>query len=90
VTEPTDLVIAKEVLEETEAIRLKAFLEAEGINCDIVSYHDSMLDGISQDPAHAGWGEIRVLARDLKRAHAIIADIESSSPGGRSGDEPSQ
>jgi hypothetical protein len=78
VTDPTDLVAAKKVLEETEAIRLKAFLESEGISCDIVSYHDSWFDGISQDPGDEHWGEVRVLARDLQRAQAIIADIESS------------
>ncbi len=78
-TEPTDLVAAKKVLEQTEAIRLKAFLEGEGINCDIVSYHDSSLDGISQDPGDEHWGEVRVLARDLERARTIIADIESST-----------
>jgi len=80
VTEPTDLVTAKEVLEETEAIRLKSFLDAEGITCDIFPHHDSMLDGISQNPGDEHWGEVRVLARDLERARAIIADIESS-PG---------
>ena len=78
-TEPTDLVIAKKVLEQTEAIQLKAFLEGEGIRCEIVSYHDSSLDGISQDPGEEHWGEIRVLARDLERARTIIADIEASS-----------
>ena len=88
-TEPTDLVTAKQVLEETEAIRLKAFLDGEGINCEIVSFHDSTLDGISQDPSEEHWGEIRVLARDLERARKIIADVESSAgehePGGPAG-----
>ena len=88
-TKPTDLVSAKTVLEETEAIRLKSFLESEGIRCNILSYHDSMLDGISQDPAHAGWGEIQVFARDLERAQRIIADIESSSLESPSEGEPS-
>ena len=78
-TEPTDLVTAKKVLEETEAIRLRSFLTSEGIGCDIVSYHDSLFDGIGQDPSEEHWGEIRVLARDLERAQRIIADIESSS-----------
>ena len=78
-TEPTDLVAAKKVLEQTEAIRLKSFLESEGIGCDIASYHDSSLDGISQDPGDEHWGEVRVLARDLERAQRIIADIESSA-----------
>ncbi len=89
-TEPTDLVAAKVVLEETEAIRLTSFLESEGIECNVLSYHDSMLDGISQDPAHAGWGEIQVFARDLERAKHIIADIESSGPDSSSEDEPSR
>jgi hypothetical protein len=79
VTEPTDLVTAKKVLEQTEAIRLKAFLDSEGIRCDIVSYHDSSLDGISQDPGDEHWGEIRVLARDVERATQIIADVEASA-----------
>ncbi|MBN1917170.1 MAG: DUF2007 domain-containing protein [Verrucomicrobia bacterium] len=78
-SEPTDLVTAKKVLEETEAIRLQSFLESEGINCEIVSYHDSLFDGISQDPSEEHWGEIRVLARDLERAQRVIADIESST-----------
>jgi hypothetical protein len=79
VTEPNDLVIAKKVLEQTEAIRLQSFLESEGISCEIVSYHDSLFDGISQDPSEGHWGEIRVFARDLERAQRVIADIESSS-----------
>ncbi len=87
-TEPTDLVAAKTVLEETEAIRLKSFLKSEGIRCNILSYHDSMLDGISQDPGHAGWGEIQVFARDLERAQRIIADIESSGVDSQSEDGP--
>lgn len=78
-SEPTDLVTAKKVLEQTEAIRLRSFLDSEGISCEIVSYHDSALDGISQDPAEEHWGEIRVLARDLERARRVIADIESSA-----------
>jgi len=88
VTEPTDLVTAKQVLEQTEAIRLKAFLEAEGINCEIVSFHDSTLDGISQDPGEEHWGEIRVLARDLERAQRIIADLESSAGEQATADPP--
>jgi len=79
VTDQAELVTAKKVLEETEAIRIKAFLEGSGIQCQIVSYHDSWFDGISQDPGEEHWGEIRVLARDLERARAIIADIESST-----------
>jgi hypothetical protein len=89
VTEPTDLVTAKTVLEQTEAIRLKSFLESEGIRCNILSYHDSTLDGISQDPAQAGWGEIQVLARDLERARHIIADVESSGLDSPPEGEPS-
>jgi hypothetical protein len=81
VGEPTDLVTAKRVLEQTEAIRLRSFLESEGIGCEIVSYHDSSFDGISQDPFEEHWGEIRVLARDLERAQRVIADIESSAIG---------
>ena len=84
-TEQNDLVIATKVLEQTEAIRLKAFLEGEGINCEIASYHDSSFDGISQDPSEEHWGEIRVFARDLERAQRIIADIESSAAGSDSG-----
>ena len=87
-TEPSDLVTATKVLEQTEAIRLKAFLDGEGINCQIVSYHDSSLDGISQNPGEEHWGEIRVLARDLERAKRIIADIESSTSEERP-DDPS-
>jgi hypothetical protein len=89
VTEPTDLVTAKTVLEETEAIRLKSFLESEGIRCTIVSYHDSMLDGISQDPGQGNWGEIQVFARDLERAQRIIADIDSSGLDNQPDGEPS-
>jgi len=81
VTEPTDLVIVKKVLEQTEAIRLKAFLDGEGVSCEIIPYHDSSLGGISQDPGEEHWGEIRVFASDLARAEAIIADVESSASG---------
>jgi hypothetical protein len=88
VTDPTELVTAKKVLEQTEAIRLQAFLEGEGIRCEIVSYHEGLFEGISQDWTDEHWGEIRVLARDLERARAVIADIESSS-GADQADEPS-
>jgi hypothetical protein len=89
VTEPTELVTVKKVLEETEAIRLQAFLEGEGIRCEIVSYHDSSFDGISQSWREGHWGEIRVLARDLTRARAVIADIESSQDKSEPGDPSS-
>jgi len=89
-TEQNDLVPAKKVLEQTEAIRLKAFLESEGINCDIVSYHDSSLASISQDPGEEHWGEVRVLAHDLERAQAIIADVESSTDQDQPGTQQGQ
>ena len=89
-TEPNDLVPAKKVLEQTEAIRLKAFLESEGIKCEIFSYHDSSLSSISQDPGDEHWGEVRVLAHDLERARAIIADIESSTDTNQPGTQPGQ
>jgi hypothetical protein len=79
VTEPTELVTVKKVLEQTEAIQLQAFLQGEGIACEIVSYHEGLFEGISQDWGDEHWGEIRVLARDLERAQRIIADIESSA-----------
>ena len=88
-TEPTDLVTAKKVLDETEAIRLKAFLEGEGIPCQTFSYHASAYDGLHLHPGDLRWGEIRVLARDLERARQVITDIETSAsenqPGGPSG-----
>jgi len=88
VAKPTELVTAKKVLDETEAIRLKAFLEGDGIECAIFSYHATAYDGIHLHPGDLSWGEIRVLARDLERARQIIADIETSAtehePGGPS------
>ena len=77
-SEPTDLVTARKVLDEAEAIRLKAFLEGESIPCEIFSYHASAYDGLHLHPGDLRWGEIRVLASDLERAQRIIADIESS------------
>jgi len=75
---PTDLVTAKKALDEPEAIRVKAFLEGQGIDCEIFPYHTSAFDGLMLSPREWHWGEIRVLARDLERAKQSIADIESS------------
>ena len=86
--EPNDLVSAKKVPEEADAIRLKAFLENAGIRCEIFSYHASAYDGLMLHPGYWGWGEVRVLARDLERAEAIIADIESSTANDQPGSPP--
>ena len=74
---PTDLVTAAKVLDEPMAIRLKAFLDGQGIDCQIFSYHASAYDGLNLHPSDWHWGEIRVFARDLERARRVIADVES-------------
>ena len=78
--EGSDLVTVKKVLDEMEGIRLKAFLENGGIECQLFSFHDSMLDGISQSWREGYWGEIRVFEEDLERAKEILADMERSKP----------
>jgi hypothetical protein len=88
-TRPTDLVTARKVLDEPEAIRLKAFLEGEGIDCEVLPYHASAFDGVRLLPRDWYWGEIRVLDRDIERARAVIADIESSQDKSEPGDPSS-
>jgi len=71
------VVLLKKVLDEIEAIRIKDFLAGSGIECQVVSFHDSALDGISQVWSEGYWGELRVFEDDLEKAKRILADLES-------------
>jgi len=72
-----NIVVLKMVLDEMEAIRIRDFLAAAGIECQVVSFHDRALDGISQVWSEGAWGELRVFEEDLDKARAIVADLEN-------------
>jgi len=71
------IVLLKKVLDEIEAIRLRDFLVEAGIECQVVSFHDRALDGVSQVWSEGYWGELRVFEDDLEKATHILADLES-------------
>jgi hypothetical protein len=71
------VVLLKKVLDEIEAIRIRDFLAGAGIECQVVSFHDRALDGISQVWSEGYWGELRVFEDDLDKANQILAALES-------------
>ncbi len=71
------VVLLKKVLDEIEAIRIRDFLAGAGIECQVVSFHDRALDGISQVWSEGYWGELRVFEDDLEKANQILADLDS-------------
>jgi hypothetical protein len=75
--EERKVVPLKKVLDEIEAIRIRDFLEGAGIECQVVSFHDRALDGVSQVWSEGHWGELRVFEDDLEKARKILADLES-------------
>lgn len=72
-----NIVLLKKVLDELEAIRARDFLAGAGIECQVVSFHDSALDGISQVWSEGYWGELRVFEENLEAAKKVLADLES-------------
>ncbi len=79
-----NIVLLKKVLDEMEAIRTRDFLAGAGIECQVVSFHDSALDGISQVWSEGYWGELRVFEEDLETAKKILADLESEQENSES------
>jgi hypothetical protein len=71
------VVLLKKVLDEIEAIRIRDFLAGAGIECQVISFHDRALDGISQIWSEGHWGEIRVFEEDVEKARQILSDLES-------------
>ena len=71
------VVLLKRVLDEIEAIRIRDFLAGAGINCQVVSFHDRALDGISQVWSEGSWGEVRVFEDELEKAKQVLADLDS-------------
>ncbi len=76
-TDDRKVVLLKKVLDEIEAIRIRDFLEGAGIECQVVSFHDTALDGISQVWSEGYWGELRVFEDDLEKAGQVLADLDT-------------
>lgn len=55
-----------------EAQRVKALLEQAGIECAVISYHDTAMDGLYQ--AAKGWGEVRVPGARRQEAEKILEE----------------
>ena len=55
-----------------EAERVQALLEQAGIECLVVSYHDTAMDGLYQ--ASQGWGEVRVPGARQEEAAVILEE----------------
>ena len=75
------VVLLKKVFDEIEAIRLRDFLAAAGIESQVISFHDTALDGISQVWSQGYWGEVRVFQDDLDKAKEILSDLETEEHG---------
>ena len=75
-----DVVGIKRVETELEGMHLKKLLNNEGIDCELFSFHDTALDGISQNWSEGDWGELRVFKEDKDRAEKILNEYNSSSP----------
>ena len=67
----------KKVATEIEGISLCDFLKMNGVEACIISYHDSMFDGISQTWVEGWWGEVQVLQHNLEKAQQTLAEYES-------------
>lgn len=78
--ENSDVVGIKKVLTEMEGLHLKKVLNKEGIDCELFSFHDTALDGISQTWSEGDWGELRVFTEDRDRAMTILEEYEESGP----------
>ena len=83
--EDSDLVRVKRVPTELEGLHLKGVLNREGVECELFSYHDTALDGISQNWAEGDWGELKVFEEDRDKAIEILREFEKSRPA--SGDD---
>jgi hypothetical protein len=62
---------------EIEAQRLGAILEEEGIAHLIVSYHDTVYDGLFQ--TQMGWGHVEAAAEDAPRIRELAAALREST-----------
>ncbi len=62
-----------------EAQALQSLLSQNGIQSQVISFHDTAYDGLFQ--AQYGWGVIRVKEADLSRAKKIVQEWKDSSPG---------
>ena len=78
------VVALKKVLDELEAIGARDFLAGAGIECQVVSFHDTALDGVSQVWSEGYWGELRVFEEDLERARQVLSDLEKSQSDSKS------
>ena len=76
--EESNLVGIKRVLTELEGLHLRDVLINEGVECELFSFHDSALDGISQNWAEGDWGELRVFEEDRAKASKILEEFERS------------
>ena len=81
--EKSDLVAIKKVETELEGLHLRDILKNEGVDCELFSFHDTALDGISQNWSEGDWGELRVFQEDEQRALHILEEYEKSQPQSR-------
>ena len=79
----SDLVGIKRVETELEGLHLRDVLINEGVECELFSFHDSALDGISQNWAEGNWGELRVFEEDKGKAEKILEEFEKSQLEGQ-------
>ena len=80
-----NIVLLKKVADEIEAIRIRDFLAGAGIESEVISFHDTALDGVSQIWSEGWWGEVRVFEDDLEKAKQVLADLESEQENTESG-----
>ena len=70
------LITLKKVESEIDAISLRDYLKIDGIEAAILTYHDTMFDGISQDWMEGLWGEVQVLEHELEHAEGVLKTFE--------------
>ena len=78
--EDSDLIGIKRVETELEGLHLRDLLISEGVECELFSFHDTALDGISQNWSEGDWGELRVFQEDEEKARRILEEFEKSQP----------
>ena len=78
--ENSDLVVIKKVETELDGLHLRDVLKSEGVDCELFSFHDTALDGISQNWSEGNWGELRVFQEDEQKAIKILDEYEKSQP----------
>jgi hypothetical protein len=75
--EDSKYVLVRVAQSQFEAHQLEAILKVAGIPCQVLSYHDTAMDGIYQ--MQKGWGGVRVPENRREEAEKILAAEQAAT-----------